>query len=634
MGRFLLIWLTQNMYKAWFFLLLVFSTLSGSSQCVSAFPYIENFEAGNGNWQSGGTADDWSWGAVSKPVITQAASGNNCWITGGTTSSFYNFGERSYVESPCFDFSNLQYPHISFNIFWETERSYDGATFQYSIDGGNSWLNLGASNYVADCLNQNWFNSSNITSLSGLATAHDGWAGNIQNTNGSCLGGNGSGTWLRAQHCVRQLAGEQSVVFRFAFGAGTQCNAFDGFAFDDFTISETPQSVLDFTYTCIGSSFSFSGTSTLCPSSFSWNFGDGNFGSGLNVLHSYSTSASSYVTFTANGACGVPASVTKQVQMLGIVTNADSVSCNGGTNGKAFVTVSGGGNYSYAWSTTPPQITDTAFNLSAGTYVVTVSASGFCDAVTNIEVAEPNAIATTFTVVADTCGAGVGALSANIIEGTTPYSYLWSNGVTGSNQIINLNVGTYTVTITDANNCIAVTQETVPYATGIFIQFDSVQNISCGETADGEVLATVTGGAPPYNYLWSSNQVASHIVNLPQGTYYVTVTDVNNCTNTDSVIITSESCPSYLWFPTAFSPNGDGVNDFFKPKYSFDLQKFQMRVYNRWGELVFETTNVNEGWNGAYKNTTQPMSTYVWVADYVLGENKKLTSAGNVTLVR
>ncbi|HMI77574.1 MAG TPA: hypothetical protein VK484_02215, partial [Ferruginibacter sp.] len=114
-------------------------TKHSSGQCVapiSVFPYIEDFETSDGSWTSGGFGSDWAWGTPSKAVITGAASGTKCWIIGGLTGNSYTNGEASWLQSPCFDFSTLQYPYISFNVFWETERRFDGANFKYSTDLG------------------------------------------------------------------------------------------------------------------------------------------------------------------------------------------------------------------------------------------------------------------------------------------------------------------------------------------------------------------------------------------------------------------------------------------------------------------------------------------------------------------
>lgn len=620
------------MRSIWLVVALFSVSVLGSAQCINTFPYTQDFEATNGGWISGGTGDDWAWGAVSKTVIAQAASGGNCWVTGGLTNSFYNLGERSYVQSPCFDFTTVLHPYVSFNVYWETENTYDGATFQYSLDGGTNWMNAGGSSDTSDCLDMNWYNNSNITNLSGLASPRDGWAGNVQSTSGSCQGGGGSAGWKKAQHCMPYLAGKSNVLFRFAFGAGTQCNNFDGFAFDDFTTGEAPAAAISFSYACTGNNIAFSGTTSQCLTNFTWNFGDGSTGSGLFTTHAYATAGSYTVTLNAANKCGVPATITQQVQMLSATATGVDILCNGASTGKAFVTPSGASGYTYTWSTTPAQTTDTAFNLPAGTYTVLVQALNYCDISASVTINEPAAITNSQLITADTCLASVGSITNTVSGGTAPYQYNWSNTATG-NPLGGLAQGTYTVTVTDANNCTATAQAVVPYVSGIVLS-SSAENVSCYDTNNGKATVNAAGGAPPYTYLWSNNANTAAIKGLTVATYYVTVTDAGNCSNTDSVIIAQDVCPSYIYFPTGFSPNADGVNDLFKATASIDLKKYALQVYNRWGELVFATTDVTEGWNGRYKDVEQPLSTYVWFAEYTFIDGKKRTQSGNVTLVR
>ena len=157
-----------------------------NGQCatpINIFPYTEGFETSNGNWTSGGTANDWAWGTPNKPVITGAAGGSTkCWIVGGLIGSAYNNGERSWLQSPCFDFTTVQHPYISFSVFWEMEQKFDGAGFQYSTNLGATWTNVGSVSDPSNCLNTNWFNFSPVTNMNGLATIRDGWSGDRKST--------------------------------------------------------------------------------------------------------------------------------------------------------------------------------------------------------------------------------------------------------------------------------------------------------------------------------------------------------------------------------------------------------------------------------------------------------------------
>lgn len=118
-----------------------------------------------------------------------------------------------------------------------------------------------------------------------------------------------------------------------------------------------------------------------------------------------------------------------------------------------------------------------------------------------------------------------------------------------------------------------------------------------------------------------------------QNTYYLlTVQDASGCIVSDSVLV-SVRVSDFL-IPTAFSPNGDGVNDIFR-SLSRDIVRFNMQVYNRWGELVFQTNNPLEGWDGVYKGVEQEMGVYVWTCEYqMLGQSERKLAKGNVTLLR
>ena len=114
--------------------------------------------------------------------------------------------------------------------------------------------------------------------------------------------------------------------------------------------------------------------------------------------------------------------------------------------------------------------------------------------------------------------------------------------------------------------------------------------------------------------------------------YTITVTDNVGCIAADSLIVTVNN-PELL-IPTGFSPNGDGVNDVFRT-LNKNIQKFNLEVFNRWGERVFQTSDPLEGWDGVFKGIEQELGTYVWKCDYVfMGSEKPQTAKGNVTLVR
>ena len=530
---------------AWLvFLLIAFGALAISTeltaQCapqISIFPYQEDFETNQGGWTSGGTDNDWAWGAPNKPTINSAASGNNCWVTGGLTGSFYNFGERSYVESPCFDFASLTHPYIFFKIWWESERQYDGANFQYSLNGGTTWTNVGSASDAKDCLNENWFNSSSITHLSNLATVRDGWAGNIKPTVGSCLGGNGSNSWVTARHCMPYLAGNTSVKFRFTFGAGTTCNDFDGIAFDDIHIENAPAIVANFSYTCLGpDTIAFTNLSSLCPDTWSWNFDDsasGPFNTTVveNPIHVFSTPGVYTVTLQASSACTPGSTISQTITVAGIDFNSIPVDCAGNSSGSATAQVTpAGGTPNFIWSTSPPQSGATASNLPAGIYTVTVTSTTACPSTASVTIGQPAPLQHTVTTVPAFCGNPTGAATIQESGGIGPYTFSWSPAVATGNSAGNLAASQYFVSVQDQNGCLDTVQLEIPNAQ-IQAALDQVQPASCFGIPDGSIRVVPVAGVGPFSYAWSPMVGTGAMVSgLAAGDYTLTVSDANNCT--------------------------------------------------------------------------------------------------------
>ena len=385
MGRLLFLWSL--------FLTVSLNTGAQCSGGISSFPYTEGFETSDGGWQSGGSGNDWAWGTPSKPVINAAGGGAKCWVVGGLTGGGYTNSEASWLQSPCFDFSTLRYPYITMKVFWETEQQFDGANFQYSIDNGASWSTIGISGY-SDCLNKNWYNQNPVTYLAPLTAERQGWSGNKQASSGSCRGGNGSGGWVVASQIIPGLAFRPGVLFRFAFGAGTICNSYDGFAVDDIWIGDAPQIAASFTYTCAGNNkVDFTNTSSNCPDSYTWDFGDpasgvNNASTAANPSHTFSGPGEYTVTLTANRAVSAPSTVTRKVIIISAQTDMLApADCQSNTGGSLSVSVTGTSlPLNVAWNTSPAQTTAIATNLGAGIYSVTISGTDVCPVTASGEV--------------------------------------------------------------------------------------------------------------------------------------------------------------------------------------------------------------------------------------------------------
>ncbi len=530
-------------------------TASGSgvrAQCtttISSFPYSENFEADNGNWASGGAASSWQWGIISKPVITAAGSGQRAWTTGRITGGSYNDGEDSWLRSPCFNFSGLVNPMISFKIFWETERQFDGASIEYSTNGGTTWSLLGSQNSNTNCDGENWFNFSPVRYLGN----EPGWSGNVQPSTGPCVGGGGSGAWLTAKHKLSFLAGRTSVRFRFRFGAGTSCNQYDGLAIDDVRIEEVPPNPASFTYQCAGgNSVNFTTVNKVCQTGVTWNFDDpssgtNNSSTSFTPTHVFSAPGTYNVSMTATFRNAPTATSTQTVVIAAATTSVSSpILCNGGT-GSASVVVVPGGTYNYSWNSTPPQTSSTLTNVRAGTYTVTISGTGACISEAEVTLTEPPALTLSLTPVAATCAAGTGSIVANVTGGTGPYTYTWSDGSTGS-SINNKAPGTYTLNLRDANGCTATSTATIAAPVNNIQVVPSITDAFCGIN-NGAISVSVSGGTSPYTYLWSNGGTTPSITGLAPGNYSLTVRDAAGCSFTSSTFTVSNNDPAITITP-------------------------------------------------------------------------------------
>ena len=245
-------------------------------------------------------------------------------------------------------------------------------------------------------------------------------------------------------------------------------------------------------------------------------------------------------TVTVMDANDCPSTTTLTVELTNpqivITGTSTSVSCFGGNDGSATVTVNtGNGPFSYSWSNGGNSATN--LNLIAGDYTVTVTGANGCTSVTTVSVSEPPAlIVTTTTTTNVLCNGGSdGSITVSSTGGTGSTTYSWSNGET-TETISNLSAGTYTVTATDNNGCTATTSATITEPNQLAAS-GSGTDVTISGGNDGTATVTPSGGTPGYTYSWSDGQTTATAINLSAGTYTVTVTDSNGCTTTTIVII-------------------------------------------------------------------------------------------------
>ncbi|MFN8299634.1 MAG: gliding motility-associated C-terminal domain-containing protein [Chitinophagales bacterium] len=182
--------------------------------------------------------------------------------------------------------------------------------------------------------------------------------------------------------------------------------------------------------------------------------------------------------------------------------------------------------------------------------------------------------------------------------------------------------------LTNQNGCDSTVAVNVTALQSPQITVSNDTSINLGSS----VVLHATGGG---TYVWSNGVHFDEITVNPQetSTYYVTVTDINTCAANDSVVVTVTIPDVFLLIPTAFTPNGDGHNDFFDilNRSQFTINIFH--VYNRWGELVH--SDATDKWDGTFRGVEQPVGTFVFYVEATSNiTNKKYTAKGNVTLLR
>lgn len=168
------------------------------------------------------------------------------------------------------------------------------------------------------------------------------------------------------------------------------------------------------------------------------------------------------------------------------------------------------------------------------------------------------------------------------------------------------------------------------------IKIIASQNVNLGHDTvitppDQHLILTPSGGIFD-QYNWSTGENTNSISISEPGRYWVSVTDVNGCKSRDTINV--KNSKDFIVFPTAFTPNADGANDIFRPVTS-NVSKFHMSIYNRWGQLIFETNDINAGWNGMSHGEYYPADLYVYIVSYEIQDDvKPKTLRGTFTLIR
>lgn len=334
--------------------------------------------------------------------------------------------------------------------------------------------------------------------------------------------------------------------------------------------------------------------------------------------------------------------IIKQDPLVLTVTNTTDVNCYNGTDGAFTVTTSGGtGSYSYTYNGNA-MAGNTQIGLAAGSYTVVATDGANCTVSTEIVVNQPTEVQLGILQQVDVACKyqRTGSVLLEATGGVPTYLY-WYGGLAASQSgdMSALSSGNYTFYTADSHGCLDSINTTILQPDSLLSVYQIPHIATCFNKQDGSVEAIASGGIPPYSYEWNSRppQYSQTATNLETGVYHVVVTDVNGCITSTQVQVEQELC-CQIFLPDAFSPNNDGRNDNFKiVEYGGGVTLGEFRIYNRWGQEVFSTRELDKGWDGNFKGTAQNSDTYNYIVLYQCNEKGVISQKvkkGDLILVR
>ncbi|MGB8195187.1 MAG: gliding motility-associated C-terminal domain-containing protein [Chitinophagaceae bacterium] len=207
-------------------------------------------------------------------------------------------------------------------------------------------------------------------------------------------------------------------------------------------------------------------------------------------------------------------------------------------------------------------------------------------------------------------------------------SYLWQDGSTRRTLTVS-GIGDYSVRVWDNNGCTGTGSTSITNILPLPAAFLPKDTSLCSYSTLQLVPAKDFS-----QYLWNNNSSTRSIIINKAGLYWLQVTDDKGCAGKDSILILPKECRRGLFVPNAFSPDNNRVNDDFKALLYGPVKFFELTIYNRWGQVVFKTTDRFKGWDGSFKGIKQDSNVFVWICKYQFeGEEMKMEK-GSVVLIR
>jgi len=586
----------------------------------------------------GGIAYLWSNGATTSSIVVNPSITTTYSLSVTYASSCFNSCSNNAIGSKTIIINSLPVPVISGNFSICT-----GESTSLVASGGTNYLwSTGAStsviivnpiiqaSYSVTLTDGNGCkgDGSVIVAVKAVPLANAGFDVSICTGSGTTLNATGNGTYywspttsLSCLTCSNPVA-TPSATTSYSLSISNSCGSITDSV--KVVVTQTPSvnAGADATV-CSGTTISLVASGSGI---YSWAPITGLSCSTCSNPTANPTSSTNYIV-TVAGICGSGSdTVSIEVDAPNASITGISPICIGDS---VVLSAFGGGTYLWNTSATTSWIIVSPSSLT--TYSVTATSTLGCydTASLIITVSEPPVtILSSVTI----CSGDVATLSA-----TGGGNYLWSNGSTNSAiQVSPMSAMTYSVVVF-SGACSDTASAVVTVVSNPVVSAASNVTITQGEST----TLTASGGGI---YAWSNGLTDSSIIVSPTiSTFYcITVTNTNNCTDSDcvtvSVIVEPVDCSNIgdLYLPNAFSPNGDNENDEFKIFYgNFSCIKSQsITIYNRWGEIVFESSEIEFKWSGIHNDKILDSGVYTYYLRAILVMGEEISRKGNVSLMK
>lgn len=327
--------------------------------------------------------------------------------------------------------------------------------------------------------------------------------------------------------------------------------------------------------------------------------------------------------------------------------------CNNQDNASLAITTTGGnpGIKTISWQSGLTVNNGVATGLSPGNYCATITDNFGCLDTFCYDLMAPPPLEGAMAVPAEPlCFGGTTCLEVDFITGGTGnrYTFQINNGIRYPiDSCVTVFAGTYFINLIDSSGCSISTTVTIGQPDPIVVVLGSGPTINLGEPSAVVSGTVIVPSGNSFNTTWSPDEVeclnvdCTTISVAPTETtlYTLLVTDTNGCTASDQTTVTVKKSRN-VYFANIFSPNQDGVNDFFQPVTGIGVESvLQFYIYDRWGNMVFERTNYVPdpagpgGWDGTFNGRKLDAAVYVYYCKVRFLDNREIEYSGSVTML-